>query len=134
MKRIVDTGWIVALLVAADKHHAWADAELRKYPPPWFTCEAVLVEAAYRVQSPQTIARMVSRGILAVDFSFQAEAEALTQLCEKYAGRMDIADACVVRMAELTRHCRIWTVDRKDFTVYRRYGNQEIPCEFPPVE
>ena len=37
-----------------------------------------------------------------------------------------------LRMSELTARCRIWTVDRGDFSFYRRHGRQPIPCEFPP--
>jgi hypothetical protein len=46
--------------------------------------------------------------------------------------RLDLADACVVRMTELTPRCKVWTVDREDFTSYRRHGRQSVPCEFPP--
>ena len=45
---------------------------------------------------------------------------------------MDLADACLVRMSELTERCKIWTVDRDDFAAYRRHGRQTVPCEFPP--
>jgi len=45
---------------------------------------------------------------------------------------MDLADACLVRMAELAPRCRIWTIDRADFSTYRRRGRLAIPCEFPP--
>jgi hypothetical protein len=27
--------------------------------------------------------------------------------------------------------CKIWTVDRDDFSTYRRHGRQTVPCEFP---
>jgi hypothetical protein len=36
-------------------------------------------------------------------------------------------------MSELTDACKIWTVDRADFRVYRRHGRAVIPCEFPKV-
>jgi hypothetical protein len=53
-------------------------------------------------------------------------------LATKYADRpMDLADACIVRMTELTSKCRVWTVDRSDFSTYRRHGKKVIPCEFP---
>jgi hypothetical protein len=38
-----------------------------------------------------------------------------------------------VRMSDLTDACKIWTVDRADFRVYRRHGQVVIPCEFPKV-
>jgi hypothetical protein len=45
---------------------------------------------------------------------------------------MDLADACLLRMSEFHSKCRIWTVDRNDFSTYRRMGRRTIPCEFPP--
>jgi hypothetical protein len=44
---------------------------------------------------------------------------------------MDLADACLVRMSELTPDCRIFTIDRTDFTMYRRFRNKPVPASFP---
>ena len=27
-------------------------------------------------------------------------------------------------------HCKVWAVDRDDFTAYRRHGRQAVACEF----
>jgi hypothetical protein len=43
---------------------------------------------------------------------------------------MSVADACLVRMAELSDPCRIFTTDR-NFRVYRRKGRQIIPLLSP---
>ena len=79
--------------------------------------------------------RLVSRGDLIIDpdFSLSREMPRLLALVTKYSDRpMDLADACIVRMAELSARCRVWTVDRSDFATYRKSGCQAIPCEFPP--
>ena len=47
---------------------------------------------------------------------------------------MDLADACIVRLAELMRDSRVVTVDRADFSVYRRNGRELIPLIVPPVK
>jgi hypothetical protein len=44
---------------------------------------------------------------------------------------MDLADACLVRMSELRRTCRVLTLDRREFTVYRRNGRDIIPIIAP---
>jgi len=36
-------------------------------------------------------------------------------------------------MTELVRDCRVVTVDRADFSVYRRNGRDRIPIIAPPV-
>ena len=37
-------------------------------------------------------------------------------------------------MTELTRDCRVVTVDRADFSVYRRNGRDLIPIIAPPIK
>jgi len=54
-------------------------------------------------------------------------------LADAGAPGKDFADACLVRMSELTDACKIGTVDRADFRVYRRHGRAVIPCESPKV-
>ena len=50
----------------------------------------------------------------------------------KYRDRpMDLADACVVRMSEIFRDSVVYTADRSDFSINRRFSNKLIPCEFP---
>ncbi len=53
-------------------------------------------------------------------------------LVKKYRDQeIDLADACVVRMSELYEDSVVYTVDRKDFIVYRRHGRQPVRCIFP---
>jgi predicted nucleic acid-binding protein len=43
---------------------------------------------------------------------------------------MSLADACLVRLAELHDKPRVWTLD-SDFRVYRRLGRLVIPTLTP---
>jgi len=134
VKRFADTGLLVAAADPRDRHHAWAAAALRKHSP-FHTCEAVVLETAWVLGSPLGVLLLVARGDLLLDpaFILSAEVPRLLELCRKYSDRsMDLADACLVRMTELTSRCKIWTVDRDDFSTYRRHGRQTVPCEFPP--
>lgn len=133
MKEIADTGLLVALLARNDPHHRWAVDAFRKYAP-FVTCDAVLAEAGSFFPDPTALLTLVARGdvLLDPDFMLGCEAPGILALAAKYRDRpMDLADACLVRMSELTARCRIWTVDRADFSAYRRHGRQTIPCEFP---
>lgn len=133
MKEIADTGLIVALLFRNDPYHAWALDAFQKHAP-FHTCDAVLAEAAAFCPDPVAVLKLVTRGDLIIDpdFSLANEASHLTALASKYADRpMDLADACIVRMTELTSKCRVWTVDRSDFSTYRRHGKKPIPCGYP---
>ncbi len=134
LKRIADTGLIVAFLNRRDPFHLWAlDAFTRL--APFYICEAVLVESASFFPTPSPVLTLVERGdlVLDPDFLLSQEMHAVRALTEKYADcPMDLADACIVRMAEITRDCKVWTVDRADFLAYRRNVRESIPCEFPP--
>lgn len=134
MKEIADAGLIIAALDPLDGHHRWAANSFRRNAP-FHTCDVVLAEASAVTKAPAAVLQFVARGdlILDPDFALAAELPRIFALIEKYADHsMDLADACLVRMSELTARCRIWTVDYADFTTYRRNGRQSIPCEFPP--
>jgi len=130
MKNIVDTGPLVYHFDKSDSpQRRWARRIFERHQPPFFTCEAVLTEAAH-LTSPELIARMVKAGDLVVDFSVQDEIERVHGLLAHYP-QMDLADACLVRMSELHPDCRIFTIDRGDFSIYRRFRNKAIPAIFP---
>lgn len=75
---------------------------------------------------------LLARGDLILDFDFAGQITAVKPLATQYADRpMDLTDACLVRMTELNVDCRVWTVERTDFCVYRRNQTQVVPCDFP---
>lgn len=43
---------------------------------------------------------------------------------------MSLADACLVRLAELHSGAKVFTLD-SDFRIYRRHGNKTIPLLMP---
>jgi len=134
VKKIADTGLLVAAADPSDRYHPWAAGELRKHAP-FHTCDAVILETAWVLGSPLGVLTLLARGDLIIDraFDFANEVPRLLELCRKYSDRsMDLADACLVRMTELAPRCKVWTVDREDFSSYRRHGRQLVPCEFPP--
>lgn len=133
MKRLADTGVIVALLARDDPFHQWALRAFREHAP-LYTCDAVLAEAASFFPTPLPVLTLVARGdlVLDPDFVLASEMPRVQALCVRYADRpMDLADACMVRMTELTSRCKVRTVDRGDFAIYRRNGRERIPYEAP---
>ena len=132
LKKIADTGLLKALLDTDDLAHAWGILQFQEHAP-FVTCDAVLVELAFVLGSPIPGMQLLQRGDLVLDFNLAAEFRPVLDLLHKYRDRkMDLADACLVRMTELNAQSKIWTVDRADFSVYRRHGRQPVPCEFPP--
>jgi predicted nucleic acid-binding protein len=127
---VVDTGPLVALLDASDEHHAWAAAEFGRFEGTVHVCEAVLTEALYLLRglrpAQEKILEWIERGELTCDFVLREEARAVRALWGRYANvPMSLADACVVRMAEMHRHAVICTVD-SDFSIYRRDGRHPL--------
>ena len=132
---LLDTGPLVAAFRRPedkDPFTPWAAKLVRSLPYPLFTCDAVLAEAAHFLGSPAKLIEAVNRGLLVSRFDTQTAGPRLAQLIAKYADRpMDFADACLVYMSEQTKDCRIVTIDRADFTVYRRHGREAIPLLLP---
>lgn len=134
MHAIADTGLIVAFLTRNDRFHRWAVSEFRRHRP-FHACDAVICEACSFFPDPRFVLSLLARGDLILDSSFVLahELPRVLDLVTKYADLpMDLADACLVRMTELHTRCKVWTVDREDFTTYRRHGRDAVPCEFPP--
>ncbi len=131
VKKIADTGLLLAALDKTDPFHAWGAREFLGRAP-FVTCDAVLVELSYHLNNAVPGMKLVESGDLILDFNLAAETKAVLDLLHKYRDRkMELADACLVRMTELAAQSKIWTVDRADFSVYRRHGRQIVPCEFP---
>jgi predicted nucleic acid-binding protein len=131
MKKIADSGLLIAALDASDEHHAWALRAIEAHSPPWLVCEPVLAEVAASVGSPVPVLEMLASGDLELAFQVEANVPEILALVRKYRDQqMDLADACVVRMSELIDGT-VFTVDKRDFTVYRRNSRQKVPCVFP---
>jgi predicted nucleic acid-binding protein len=132
---ILDTGPLVAAFRQPedrDPFTPWAAQLIRGLPYPLFTCDAVLTEAAHFLRSAAPLLEAVERGLLVSRFDTQAAAPRLRELIKKYADQpMDFADACLVYMSEQSKDSRIVTIDRADFTVYRRHGREAIPLVLP---
>jgi predicted nucleic acid-binding protein len=136
MIHICDTGPLVAWLNRNDPHHGWAVAAMRDVPAPLLICEPVLTEAAYFLREDgldlAPLFAMIERAALQLAFDMNAHWPRLRTLMARYA-QMDLADACVVVMAEQHRRCRVLTVDRRDFSTYRRNDRRVIDFAAPPA-
>ena len=132
---LVDTGPLVAYLSEDEAHHKWAVEQFSRFAAPLFTCEAVLTEAAHIVRrhgfDPSHVIDLVEAGTVAVRFDLEEEAGALKGLLRQYRDTpMDLADACLVRMAELHPSSRVLTLD-SDFHIYRKHSREHIPVIMP---
>lgn len=124
---LVDAGPLVALVDADDQHHPACAAALRAIKEPLGTVWPALTEAMYLLsdqpRAQEAVWEMLSRGavrLLSLDIH---DVPRMRELMRKYSDRpMDLADAALVRVAERDGIRTIFTVDRKDFGVYRLHG------------
>jgi predicted nucleic acid-binding protein len=134
-KILLDSGPLVGFLVETDQHHRWADEIWSRLYEPLWTCEAVLSETIFLLQSGgvsiDPLLELFERKLVKIDFNISSNQSDVWELLRKYSDQpMSLADACLVRMAELHDNCQIFTTDR-DFKIYRRKGRSVIPLLAP---
>ena len=135
MISICDTGPLVAYLNRRDPHHRWAVALMTQVNAPMLTCDAVLTEAAYFLREDglpvDPLFELLDRSVLRLAFDLESHWPRVRTLMARYQ-RMDLADASIVVMSEAHARCQVLTIDRRDFSVYRRNDRQIIDFVAPP--
>jgi predicted nucleic acid-binding protein len=125
MKRVlVDTGPLVAVMSRSDQHHKTCVEMLHDLPGPLFSCWTVITEAAWLLRRhPGAVGQLldsISAGFLELLVVQSAEAAEIGKLIEKYKNiRPQLADAALVYLAERDGFEVIFTLDRRDFSVYQ---------------
>lgn len=132
MKKIADAGLLIGFLDRRDEHHKWATRIFETESPPFHTAEPILAEAAAVLESADELLQMLEVGDLVLSLDLTEEVSAVRALVRKYKDRkMDLGDACCLRMAEILSGGVVYTVDAQDFRIYRKNGRQPVPCIFP---
>ncbi len=133
MSFIADTGFILSRWSKSSERRAWSRTYFKKHEPPFLTCDAVLMEAGFRLGRQELGPRLLRDGDYRAEFLISEHAEAILWYLEKHADReIDLADACILVLSELNPHFTVLTVDREDFKIYRRRDGSKVPCEFGP--
>jgi predicted nucleic acid-binding protein len=121
---LVDAGPLIALIHADDRHHERCVAVLRGLAEPLGTVWPVLTEAMYLLsfswKAQEALWEMLERGVVLLLPLDHQELSRMRELMKKYKDLpMDLADAALVAVAEREKIRRIFTLDRRDFEVYR---------------
>ena len=89
---LLDTGPLVTFLAAGLKHHEWVCDQWRRLPPPLFTCEPVLTEAAFLLkregQEADPLFALLERGVLRVGLEIEDQLADLRALLRRYRKRV----------------------------------------------
>jgi predicted nucleic acid-binding protein len=121
---LVDAGPLVALVDADDQHHRRCAATFKPLRETLGTVWPAMTEAMYLLsdlpEGQEAVWELLARGVVRLLPLDLDDVPRMRELMGKYADRpMDLADAALVRVAERERIRRIFTVDERDFKVYR---------------
>lgn len=137
MIAICDMGPLLAYLNRNDPYHTWATALMKQVRAPMLVCEPVLTEIIYFLRedglSVDPLFQLLEREAVRLEFDLSAHWPRIRTLMSRYS-QMDLADASVVVMTELHARSQVLTIDRKDFSVYRRNDRQVIDFIAPGKE
>jgi uncharacterized protein len=132
VRAIADTGFLVAFANRRDCYHQWAVELAERVTEPLLTCEAVLAETAFHLESSALTLAFVHDGLVRPAFIASDHISRLAELAARYADRKpDFADLCLIRMSELHPRYPVITTDMSDFRVYRRGRREAIPLTCP---
>lgn len=121
---LVDAEPLIALIHADDQHHRRCVATFQQLTEPLATVWPVLTEAMYLLsfswKAQEALWEMIDRGVIELLPLAGEEMSRMRELMKKYRDLpMDLADAALVAVAEREKVRRIFTLDRRDFEVYR---------------
>jgi predicted nucleic acid-binding protein len=133
---LVDAGPLVGWLDGSDQWHEWSVRSLRVLPGPLVTTETAFAEACHHLRELRpaldVLLGLVEQGDLVLVPAAGLFAARIRTLLERYP-KMDLGDASLVALSEKHPRARLVTLDRRDFTVYRRNDGKPVPCVLPPV-
>lgn len=115
------------MIHADDRHHASCRDVLEGIREPLATVWPVITEAMYLLDfssdAQDALWRLLKRDAVKILPLDATDVPRMRELMRKYRDLpMDLADAALVRTAERERISRVFTIDRRDFEVYRPRG------------
>jgi uncharacterized protein len=121
---LVDTGPLVALRMEYEAAHAACLETLKRLPTPLLTCWPVLTEATYLLRAyPKQLLELlgsVHGGLLEILPLDADDIPPINSILRQYADQgFQLADAALMHLANREAIEHIFTLDMRDFTVYR---------------
>lgn len=128
---LVDTGPLVAILSRRDQYHEPCVEVLATLRPPLLTCWPVLTEAIWLLREHPTaiqeLLRSFQTGLLRLLVLDEHSVVWVADFLSRYRQiGAQAADAALMYLAEREGIGTIFTLDRRDFSVYRLPGNRTV--------
>lgn len=121
---LVDAGPLVAIMNRRDRDHDICVGVLKKIQRPLLSTWMPITEAMFLLDfssdAQNALLEMIERGFLTILEISALDLPAIRTLIKKYGDQpMDFADATLVHVAMREGLYDIFTLDRRDFGVYR---------------
>ena len=133
---IIDTGPVIALIDADDRHHFRCRSLLSSLPTPLIMTVPCFAEAQYLLfrnlgfPGQQTLWKWRQEGMIQLHYANQVEEDLIEGLMTKYRDTpMDYADASVIAAAQVTKNTQILTLDQHFFAY--RFSDGSAPQVIP---
>ena len=121
---LIDAGPLVALIHGDDRHHAVCRAAFESLRGRVATVWPAFTEARYLLgfswQAQDALWQLVLRGAVTLLPLEEEDLPRIHELMKKYRDLpMDLADAALVHAAEKSRATTVFTLDQRNFRIYR---------------
>ena len=135
---LIDTGPIVAILDERDQHHKACVAAGEKLPELVYTCWPVITEACYLLRHRRDLIEQLLTAVYEGTYELlEIPSKEITEvggILSKFRDQdIDLADACLVHLADREQISTIFTVDERHFNLFRASGGQPLRL-LPGVE
>jgi predicted nucleic acid-binding protein len=123
-RALADTGPLVAIVRTREKAHKKCAAALTAIRPPLLTCWPVLTEAAWLLRNEpggfKALAGMLDSGVVQLAVLDETSIPWIVAFLDRYASaNAQLADAALMYLAEREGIDTVFTLDRRDFSIYR---------------
>lgn len=128
---LVDTGPIVAIFNERDEFHEICVETLQALRPPLLTCWPVITEAAWLLRTSISDIQAMLRACRGELFQFvdlsADDMDEVARILDQYGNlELQLADACLLHLAQREGIRTLFTLDRRDFEVMRLKGNRRL--------
>jgi len=130
---VADTGAVIALIDADDRHHGPLRALFESDPDAWVLPWAILPEVDYLLsvhvgaRAQEAFFADLAGGTLSVEWGDEPDLANAHRICRRHKGlRIGLVDAVVIAIAERLRPAAIATLDLRHFGAVPIRGNPRL--------